>query len=586
MSGKKSKLLRFLALILALLLVFAIVGYFKVRAIKAEAVLLAETGKTTMDFLKEYGNGIKHNSIDEIMACYAKDYQQTEQRFWEPVLVSEKDDVTYYRWQQTEAVQADAQTVKAFLQEQLNRWGDLRRSKFKLAKIEEAEPGRAVALSTMWLTGKQADGRPFETKILFRIGLEDSDYGWQIVSHEMIRGSTVVGNGEGFTDITEQTGIAFKSIINPDFNTPEWDLKTFAIAMYSSGGVSAADYDDDGYTDLLFTNGGPFELYRNNGDGSFTNTTETAGLPTDLNGSNTALFLDLDNDGDKDLFLSMFTAANRVYENNGDGTFTDRTPEGGISYGLAPVAAAADYDNDGDLDIYLGRYLDPRVNLPTTLFYTRNSAGNGLLRNDGNFQFTDVTEQAGVRDGGLTLGVAWADYDRDGDADLYVANDFGRNALFRNNGDGTFTDVAFEKGALDIGYGMSASWGDANGDGKFDIYVSNVHSGQRWFGHAPTLYNYLFNSLRQGTLSEDRPVFEEIQKYFGDKWHEAGDHIIKGNSLMIAQDDGTFTDVSVDADVNPFGWFWGSSFLDFDNDGLQDLYAANGFISAHSKDDL
>jgi hypothetical protein len=136
------------------------------------------------------------------------------------------------------------------------------------------------------------------------------------------------------------------------------------------------------------------------------------------------------------------------------------------------VAAAADYDNDGKLDLYIGRYLDLRTKLPITLFYTRNREGNTLLRNEGNFRFTDVTARAGVREGGLTLGVAWGDYDGDGFQDLFVANDFGRNVLFRNNGDGTFTDVSKQTGALDFGYGMSATFGDINNDAKLDIYVS------------------------------------------------------------------------------------------------------------------
>ncbi len=305
----------------------------------------------------------------------------------------------------------------------------------------------------------------------------------------------------------------------------------------------------------------------------------------DLHGINVALFVDLDNDGDLDLFLGRFTGANLLYRNDGDGTFTDVSAGTDLGKHFVVVATAGDYDNDGDLDLYLGRYLDPRINLPTTLFYTRNSEGNSLLRNDGGLRFTDVTAEAGVRDGGLSLGVTWGDYDEDGDVDLYVANDFGRNALLRNEGDGTFSDVAAESDAVDFGFGMSASFGDVDNDGDLDLYVSNVHSGQRWYGQATTLYQYLINSIKLGTIREDLPIYREIFSYTGADWAAYGDSFVKGNSLLL-NDGGRFTDVAEKAGVNPFGWYWGSTFFDYDNDGRLDIYAANGWITGKTHDDL
>jgi hypothetical protein len=182
--------------------------------------------------------------------------------------------------------------------------------------------------------------------------------------------------------------------------------------------------------------------------------------------------------------------------------------------------------------------------------------------------------------------VAFADYDHDGDQDLYVANDFGRNALFRNRGDGTFDDVSEETGTLDFGYGMSATWNDVDNDGDLDLYTSNVHSGQRWYGQAPSLSQYLVTSVRQGTMRQDLPLYREIFGYAGGDWKDYGDRMVKGNSLLVNDGSGGFTDRSEAANSNPFGWYWGATFLDYDNDGWQDIYVANGWITAHSHDDL
>jgi FG-GAP-like repeat len=209
-----------------------------------------------------------------------------------------------------------------------------------------------------------------------------------------------------------------------------------------------------------------------------------------------------------------------------------------------------------------------------------------LLHNDGNLRFSDVTAKAGVREGGLTLGVAWGDYDEDGAPDLYVVNDFGRNTLFHNNGNGTFSDVSMATNTIDPGYGMSSTFGDVDNDGDLDIYVSNVHSGQRWYGQAVTFHQYLLTSVKQGTIFEDFPLYNEIRQISGNDWNAFGQRVIKGNSLLLNDGKGHFTDVAEEARANPFGWYWTSAMFDYDNDGRQDLYAVNGWISGKKKDDL
>ena len=577
---------RMILLVLAALAVIALAAGLWVSRLQANAEQLASVGKEAIALLNEYGAALKELDLDRAVACYDEGYSNPDERRWAERLESDRDGVQVYLWQAGEPGLRTRDEVRSQLASLLAPVAELELGKFKLDRVLEIQPGgSAVVRAVMWLRGRRDDGRVFETQAPFRISIAHAGESWKITRQELLGGKTVVGEGAGFVDEAARVGLDFECRRNPMFATEEWYPKKFGILKYGSAGVSAADYDGDGWYDVYFADGASSRLYRNQGDGTFADATAAAGLPVDLHGINVALFVDLDNDDDLDLFLGRFTGDNRLYRNEGDGTFTDVTAGSELGRNFVVVATAADYDLDGDLDLYLGRYLDPRINLPTTLFYTRNGEGNSLLRNDGDLRFTEVTEEAGVREGGLSLGVTWGDYDLDGDPDLYVANDFGRNALFRNEGDGTFTDVSAESGALDFGFGMSASWGDVDNDGDLDVYISNVRSGQRWYGQATTLYQYLINSLKQGTFIEDLPIYRDIFEYTGADWADYGDNFVKGNSLLI-NDEGTFTDVAEISGVNPFGWYWGSTLFDYDNDGRLDIYAANGWITGKSHDDL
>jgi hypothetical protein len=577
--------------VLALLGVILLGGWLWTSRLQANAERLANVGKEAIALLNEYGAALEALDLDRALACYDEGYANPKEGSWIERLESDRDGVQIFLWQAGEPGIWTRDEVRAQLASLLAPVEAIELGKFKLDRVEEVlAPERAIVRAVMWLRGSRADGRVFEIQAPFRMWMAGDGEGWKITRQELLGGKTVVGGGVGFVDEADAVGLDFVAQRNPMFATEEWYPKRFGMLKYGSAGVSAADFDNDGWHDLYLADGADARLYRNTG-GRFVDVTEEAGLPVGLHGVNVALFVDLDNDADKDLFLGRFTAPNRLYRNEGldvDGRhrgFTDVSESANLGRNFVVVATAGDYDNDGDLDLYLGRYLDPRINLPTTLFYTRNSEGNSLLRNDGDLQFTDVTEEAGVRDGGLSLGVTWGDYDEDGDVDLYVANDFGRNAMLRNEGDGTFSDVSEETGTLDFGFGMSASFGDVDNDGDLDIYISNVHSGQRWYGQATTLYQYLINSLKQGTIFEDLPTYREIFSYTGADWAAYGDYFVKGNSLLL-NDGGKFADVAELAGVNPFGWYWGSTFFDYDNDGRLDIYAANGWITGKSHDDL
>jgi hypothetical protein len=393
-------------------------------------------------------------------------------------------------------------------------------------------------------------------------------------SATLIEGERLASTDSQFTDVSQQAGIAFLNRYYPPFLT--LPLR-FGMIRYGPAGIAAADYDHDGYADLFIPDGVESKLLRNTREGRFEDVTARAGLGG-LDGVSVGLFADYDNDGDKDFFVSRTFRPNQLFRNNGDGTFVDVTGQSGIGEDCCTtVASWADYDNDGFLDLYVGRYLDPRTSLPTT-FYARNGEPNRLYRNNGNGTFTNVTDRAGVGERGLCLGSVWGDYDDDGDADLYVVNDFGRKTLYRNNGNGTFTDVTVATNTLAYGAGMSASFADYDNDGRLDIYVTHIRSSHSWFAEPPTVWRYMVNSWRQGVWATDMPLYFEIFRQSGLRFVDVFRQMASGNTLLRNRGDGRFDDVTATASANPPGWFWGASFADFDNDGWQDVYSAVGWV--------
>ena len=290
---------------------------------------------------------------------------------------------------------------------------------------------------------------------------------------------------------------------------------------------------------------------------------DCGGLPNWLESSKSALFLDLDNDGDQDLVVAT-VALVLVLENNGQASFSLRSGIPGMSNPHS--LSAADYDSDGDLDLFVCNYgadsvtggLSGSIAGPPLPFNDAENGGrNALLRNDGNLQFLDVTSAAGIAGGGdrWSFAASWEDYDNDGDQDLYVANDFGRNNLFRNDA-GRFTDVAAAAGVEDISSGMSVAWSDANRDGRMDVYVSNMFSS----AGGRVAFQRQFGKGNPGATAD----FQRMAR---------------GNTLFLGNDNGKFEDASESAGVNVGLWAWSSQFADLNNDGWQDLVVANGYMT-------
>ena len=361
-----------------------------------------------------------------------------------------------------------------------------------------------------------------------------------------------------FTDITAQSGVRFRQYASPT------SQKYLPETM--GGGVALFDYDNDGRLDLFFTNGAQLQdpmpvgarpdkrdprfwnrLYRQKPDGTFEDVTERAGLRGE-GYSMGAATADFDGDGFADLYVTAL-GAGALYRNRGDGTFEDVTQKTRANVsGWSTSAGWFDYDRDGRLDLFVARYMDwdfPRGALfcgsPQVRAYCHPDNFKGappvLLRQKSDGTFEDVSAKAGVADpDGKSLGVAFADFDSDGLSDVFVANDNARQFLFRNRGDGSFEDVALLAG---VGYdengkafsGMGVDAADYDNDGLVDVLVTALSN-------------------------ETYPLF-------------------RNNGDM------TFAYATSTAGVGPvtipFSG-WGTRFCDFDNDGLRNIFVAQGHV--------
>ena len=348
------------------------------------------------------------------------------------------------------------------------------------------------------------------------------------------------------------------------------------IDIYGHNGVSIGDIDGDGYDDLYVCQPGglPNRLHRNRGDGTFEDITEASGVGV-IDNTACALIVDVDNDGRQDLIVVRATGP-MLFLNQGGGKFRQKpdafqfaTPPQGTFTG----AAVADYDCDGWLDIYFCLYVyyqgADQYKYPSPYYDANNGPPNFLMRNNRDGTFRDVTAETGLNQNNTRYSFCcgWSDFDRDGWPDLYVVNDFGRKNLYRNNGNGTFTDIAPQAGVEDVGAGMSVCCFDYDNDGAEDLYLANM-----W------------------TAAGERITMEDIFKKDAPEETRALYHKhAMGNSLFRnGFRDGaalTFEDKTRAAGVGIGRWAWSSDAWDFDHDGCPDLYITNGMVSGPSRRD-
>jgi hypothetical protein len=323
-------------------------------------------------------------------------------------------------------------------------------------------------------------------------------------------------------------------------------------------GLAVGDIDGDGWEDVYvcMAPGLPNRLYLRGPSGGVRDVAPALGVAY-LDSTRSALILDLDGDGRRDLACAVGGVV-LVHWNESQGLSQPTQLRGKSGEDIFSMAAA-DFDGDGDLDLFACRYSAQGVmqGFPTPYHDARNGAPNVLWRNEGERRFVDATAEAGMDTDNTrySFAAAWEDFDDDGDPDLYVANDFGPNHYWVNEG-GRFRDLARELGAEDMAAGMGVAVGDVDGDGDFDLYVSNMYAAEG-----------LRSTSRAERFLAGRPA--GILPLYA--------RHARGNTLLVQRGEGRFEDRGTESGAARGGWAWGAQFLDADNDGDLDIYSPNGF---------
>ena len=441
----------------------------------------------------------------------------------------------------------------------LDHFQSIEDTRFKVKSSSITEDGKtATGILKFFLVGRDPEGRREWVQ-----GLSDfqahpqGDEKWQIATLTVTEIRSQIAREELFDEVGGPLG--FTASDPPFLNKPK--------GLYRFHGASAADVNNDGFLDLFSPGIDRNFLYLNQGDGTFQEAAARVGLEITPQVGTAGLFLDYDKDGDVDLFISsdgnQMLFQNRLVP-DGNLHFLDVSEQAGVSVPREGFSsAAADVNRDGWPDIYVTSY-SKGEGPPEPMIGATNGSPNLLFINQGNGRFSELAGEWGVNDTRWSYATAFADVDDDGDLDLYVANDYAAGSpLYWNQlaqGEERFIEAVPEQGAVDMGYGMGVSFGDYDNDGDLDLHVTNMSS---------TAGNRILDRLFPG---------ERADEFLLKK-------LAAGNSLYENLGNGQFRNRSAEAGPFVAGWAWGGGFIDFDNDGREDLYTPNGFKSGKTMKD-
>jgi len=429
------------------------------------------------------------------------------------------------------------------------------RFKVKKADFELGEPVQGEASVFFFLIGRDPVGRREWVRgtIDTRVHL-GADERWVIDYWRFEELDSLSSRQDLFSEVSEPLGL--------------WEnVPRFGVAPndgFVAHGVAIGDVDGDGRVDIFTSGVLGNRLFLNAlGSGStFRDVSDETLVLFSRRGTGT-LLVDYDNDGDLDIFMAavgeQILLQNQLRP-SGKLEFLDVSGEAGVDHrAVGFSASAADVNGDGYTDLYVSSYNLYGQIMPDSWSRASNGTPNLLFINRGDGTFREEARAWGVADRRWSYAAAFADVDGDGRQDLYVANDFGENALFMNRGE-HFEDEAALRGVVDPGNGMGVSFGDYDNDGDLDLHVTNMSS---------TAGNRILARLMPDATADDALLKK----------------LAAGNSLFENQGDGTFVNVASAAGGFGAGWAYGGGFFDFDNDGWEDVFSVNGFVSGKTMKD-
>ena len=477
----------------------------------------------------------------------------------------------------TEGLSRDA--FMAALEDSLSPWTRVSQSSWRLASSEFQDPGRGktvewgLAHIRIHLVGQAEGGGTIVLDALATASVENTAGKWRMARFRITERKFLLHETPMFSEVSRAVGVAYDGL---RFGEPGNDRDGW-------NGLGAADVDGDGLIDVFVPGARQSFLYRADGEGSFVDEAEKRGLD-EADGGTGAVFFDYDRDGDQDLAVAFVgwrrldnTPAGRsisIFQNDGSGYFTEVTEELGLSGHRIPAYSLTAFDANGDgwTDLFACGYGRMEAAKNDSWIEASNGSPDLLLRNMEGQSFRDVTDASGLQDRRWSYASAAADYDEDGDLDLFVGNNFGTSRLWRNRGDGTFEDVAEELGVNVRGNVMGVLWSDLDGDGRLDLYLSSP------------------------TSTSGARLLEDVESEFGSGAARGMMQMANGNKLFL----GRLLDAApqppaeesagaapaklagfVKSDLGGLraGWSWSAASPDIDLDGTRDIVCVNGFVT-------